>query len=152
MNLNDGDIHGAAEGLSGKYLIESATPPDWTSDAWDNTTGSGKWKEVTNIGGFNYYWTTSFMHNNELINPKKEGIEMKGLYEVIGVYGEDRNNVIFHRPEKSFVIASSEEDAKMKSGIYGWIDEKWDADYLTIIVRKIGDVAVKEKPKEVKNV
>jgi len=77
---------------------------------------------------------------------------MKGLYEVIGVYGEDRNNVLIHRPEKSVVLASGEEDAKMKSGIYGWIDAKWDADYLTIIVRKIGDVAVKEKPKEVKNV
>ncbi len=110
----------------------------------------------TDTTGFDYHWldwkTYVTEDDKKILNPKKEGIEMKGLYEVIGVYGEDRNNVIFHRPEKSFVIASSEEDAKMKSGIYGWIDEKWDADYLTIIVRKIGDVAVKEKPKEVKSV
>lgn len=121
---------------------------------WDNTTGGPvMWSINSQLDswGVDGYYYFKFCET-EMFNPKKEGIEMKGLYEVIGAYGADRENVMFFRSEKGYVIAASEEDAKMKSGIYGWIDEKWDADYLTIIVRKIGDVAVKEKPKEVKSV
>jgi hypothetical protein len=80
----------------------------------------------------------------------KEGIEMKNLYEVIGVYGEDRKSPVVFR--ELAIIASDDEDAKVKCGIYKWIKEEWDADYLTIIVRNLGSVKIKEKAKEVKNV
>jgi len=83
-------------------------------------------------------------------NPIIGGIDMKGLYDVYLIYAEDR-----HAPKIKTaigVIADSDEDAKIKSGLMKEIDEKWDADYLTIIVNKIGDVKVKEKPKEVKQV
>ena len=136
--------------MDNKYLTLNTSTPETTRGTFTDATDWSWWSQ--NCNGVYYHYQKVAESLERLIDPKKEGIEMKGLYEVIGVYGENRDNVIFHRPEKSFVIASSEEDAKMKSGIYGWIDEKWDADYLTIIVRKIGDVAVKEKPKEVKSV
>lgn len=74
---------------------------------------------------------------------------MQGLYEVYLVYGENRKEPIVHTQR---VVASSEEDAKIKSGLMALIKPEWDADFLTFIVRKIGDVAVKERPKEVKQV
>jgi hypothetical protein len=77
-------------------------------------------------------------------------VEMKGLYEVIRCYGEDRNNIQVKRFAE--VVADGEEDAKIKSGVYGTIDKSWDADFLTIIVRKLGDVKIKTKPQEVKSV
>lgn len=80
----------------------------------------------------------------------KEGIEMKGLYDVYLVYGEDRKMII--KKVVTGVLADSDEDAKIKSGLMKEIKDDWDADYLTFIVRKIGDVKVKEKPKEVKQV
>lgn len=85
----------------------------------------------------------------DLPNTNKE-VEMKGLYEVIRCYGADRNSIQVKKFEE--VVADSEEDAKIKSGVYATIDKSWDADFLTIIVRKLGDVKVKVKPQEVKNV
>ncbi len=86
----------------------------------------------------------------ETENPTKEGIEMKNLYEVFLVYGEDRKNPIMSATER--VIANDEEDARVKSGIYSIVDKSWDADYLTIIVRNLGAVKIKERAKEVKSV
>ena len=77
---------------------------------------------------------------------------MKGLYEVILCYGEDRIKPIVVSAPNVQVIAESDEDAKVKSGVYSLVKPEWDADYLTIIVSKVGDVKVKEKPKEVKQV
>lgn len=79
-----------------------------------------------------------------------KGVEMKGYYDVYLFYGADRDKVIQHRKEG--VIAVSDEDAKIKSGLMKLVDESWDADFITFIVRKIGDVKVKSKPQEVKNV
>lgn len=79
-----------------------------------------------------------------------EGVELMTLYDVYMVYAENRKN-----PEMKLstgVIASNEEDAKIKSGFMKSIKEGWDADYLTFIVKCIGEVKVKAKPKEVKNV
>lgn len=75
---------------------------------------------------------------------------MKGLYDVYLVYGEDRKMII--KKVVTGVLADSDEDAKIKSGLMKEIKDDWDADYLTFIVRKIGDVKIKEKPKEVKQV
>lgn len=82
--------------------------------------------------------------------PLKEGIEMKNLYEVFLVYGEDRKAPVISATER--VIANDDEDARVKSGIYSKIEKEWDADYLTILVRNLGAVKIKEKAKEVKNV
>jgi hypothetical protein len=78
-----------------------------------------------------------------------EGVEMKKLYEVYLVYGEDRKKPIV---EKAQVIADSDEDAKVKSGLMAKVNPEWDADYLTIAAVEIIEVKVKERPKEVKNV
>ena len=86
----------------------------------------------------------------EIKQPLKEGIEMKNLYEVFLVYGEDRKNPFISATER--VIASDDEDARVKSGIYSRVEKEWDADYLTIIVHNLGAVKIKEKAKEVKNV
>jgi len=78
---------------------------------------------------------------------------MKNLYEVFLVYGEDRINPLIHRTaDAGYVVAENDEDAKIKSGIFSMIKSEWDADYLTIIVRNLGAVKIKEKAKEVKNV
>ena len=160
-----------------EYLKAQSAIPEWampTLDekkidefrAWANsiTTGgrTGQDYIITTPAplsdrGFNYYfdenWNIRSDGTLELKSqnkPLKEGVEMKNLYEVIGVYGEDRNHPVVIRD--SPVIASDEEDAKVKSGIYKWIQESWDADYLTIIARNLGAVKVKEKAKEVKQV
>jgi hypothetical protein len=89
----------------------------------------------------------------KLNEPLKEGIEMKNLYEVFLVYGEDRTNPLIHRTaDAGYVVAENDEDAKIKSGIFSMIKPEWDADYLTIIVLNLGAVKIKEKAKEVKNV
>ena len=75
---------------------------------------------------------------------------MKSLWEVILCYGEDRKAPVVQTFAP--VIAESEEDAKIKSGVFAAIQPKWDADYLTVICRKLGDVKVKERAKEVKQV
>jgi hypothetical protein len=76
--------------------------------------------------------------------------DMIGLYDVVMVYGEDRKNLIINKSDG--VMAASDEDAKIKSGLMARVDKSWDADYLTFIVNKIGDIKVKPKPSEVKNV
>lgn len=78
------------------------------------------------------------------------GVEMKGLYDVYMIYAEDRKSFI--KSVSVGVLANDEEDAKIKSGLMKSIEDEWDVDYLTFIVKYIGDVKVKEKPKEVKNV
>lgn len=83
-------------------------------------------------------------------NPKQEGIDMFGLYDVYLVYAEDRKNPVI--VSMFGVIAASDEDAKIKSGLMSKVEEQWDADYLTFIVKKIGEVKVKSKPQEVKQV
>ena len=83
-------------------------------------------------------------------NKLPEGVEMKNLYEVYMIYAENRKSPVIHH--EVGIIASDEEDAKIKSGLMKKIDEEWDADYLTFICKKIGEVKVKEKPKEVKNI
>lgn len=83
-------------------------------------------------------------------NKKKEGVEMKTLYDVYMVYAENRKKPVMEI--KRGIIASDEEDAKIKSGLMKSVQEDWDADFLTFVVNKIGDVKVKEKPKEVKQV
>ena len=99
-----------------------------------------------------YFWTPAFNtpQYEERNIPLLEGVEMKGLFEVILCYGENRKAIDVKKYDA--VIADNEEDAKVKSGVYGDIPKDWDADYLTIIVRKLGDVKVKERPKEVKQV
>lgn len=84
------------------------------------------------------------------VEEKREGVEMKGLFDVYMVYAEDRKKPIIN--SVFGVVAESDEDAKIKSGLLKMIDDEWDADYLTFIVKKIGDVRVKERPKEVKQI
>ena len=80
----------------------------------------------------------------------KEGVEMKGLYDVHLIYAEDRKHPLVF--SEINIIADSDEDAKLKSALMQEVKGDWDMDYLTFIVKKIGDVKVKEKPKEVKQV
>lgn len=112
-----------------------------------NTTG-----EVTWTYEYNTYPPMTPV-GDLIIRPKEEnkieGVEIMKLYEVWMVYAEDiKNPFIFY----SRIIARNPEDAKLKNIFAKDIKEEWDIDYLTIIVREIGDVKVKEKPKEVKNI
>lgn len=91
-------------------------------------------------------WYSSW--NKPSVTPK-EGVEMQGLFEVYLVYGESRKEPIIHSAR---VVATSEEEAKLKSGLYPLIQKDWDPDYVTLFGRKLGDVAVKERAKEVKQV
>ena len=111
----------------------------------DSTAGYVYPYTFTNGSG----WTSLDFGGTKPAATPKEGVEMKGLFEVYLVYGEDRKEPIVHAAR---VIAASEEDAKIKSGLMPIIKPEWDADYLTFIVRKIGDVAVKARPSEVKQV
>jgi hypothetical protein len=111
----------------------------------DLSDGSHIW-----VGGQNEYLEKSTPTRTKLNGPLKEGIEMKNLYEVFLVYGEDRKNPVISATER--VIANDDEDARVKSGIYSKVEKEWDADYLTIIVHNLGAVKIKEKAKEVKNV
>ena len=122
------------------YLTTSNSTADWTT--WAPTQWQQQWVPVRGIE------TPS--SGTEIKQPLKEGIEMKNLYEVFLVYGEDRKNPFISATER--VIASDDEDARVKSGIYSRVEKEWDADYLTIIVHNLGAVKIKEKAKEVKNV
>lgn len=79
-----------------------------------------------------------------------EGVEKMTLYKVWMIYGGDRKNLIIDSQDG--VLAKNEEDAKIKSGLMQKVNQEWDADYLTFICQEIGDVNVKAKPKEVKQV
>ena len=132
-----------------RYECYLATSNNTTSnniyDTWTNwapTQWQRQWVPVRGIE------TPS--SGTEIKQPLKEGIEMKNLYEVFLVYGEDRKNPFISATER--VIASDDEDARVKSGIYSRVEKEWDADYLTIIVHNLGAVKIKEKAKEVKNV
>ena len=82
--------------------------------------------------------------------PLPEGVVMKSLYKVTLCYGEDRKAPVVM--EFAPIIADSDEDAKIKSGVYAAIDKEWDADFVTVLIQKIGDVKVKERVKEVRQV
>lgn len=89
------------------------------------------------------------MFGTKLSVAPKEGVEMQGLFEVYLVYGESRKEPVVHSAR---VVATSEEEAKLKSGLYPLIQKDWDPDFVTLFVRKLGDVAVKERAKEVRQV
>ncbi len=97
-------------------------------------------------------WPEDFVTGEGCPSPQKkiEGVEMKTLYNVYLVYGEDRKKPIIKQARG--VIANNDEDAKIKSGLMKEVQEDWDADYLTFIVEEIGNVHIKERPKEVKQV
>ncbi len=77
-----------------------------------------------------------------------EGVEMMGLYNVYLVYAEDTKNPDINGPVQ--VLARNEEDAKLKAAFV--INPNWDTDFLTILAVELGDVKVKAKPQEVKQV
>jgi hypothetical protein len=146
--------------------MSTGDPPN----PWDVAYGYGNgssytlnWSTTTNAAPGSYWlsyiyppigqtqlipepYTEQYREKNK---PLPEGVEMKKLYEVYLVYGENRKAPIV---EKAQVIADGEEDAKIKSGLLGKVDKDWDADYLTIAAVEIIDVKVKERPKEVKQV
>lgn len=80
---------------------------------------------------------------------KRRGSEMQTLYNVYLVYGEDRLNPIV---ESRTVVACSSEEAKMKSKIQALIKDNWDIDFVTVAACSICNVAIKERPTEVKSV
>ncbi len=69
------------------------------------------------------------------------------LFRLTLVYGGNRNNIIV--VEKNNVVASSVEEAKIKSGIMKEINSSWDTDFITLLAEKVGEVLVKEKTKKV---
>lgn len=77
------------------------------------------------------------------VMPDNEAI----LYDVYMVYAESLVSPVV---EHVFVLAKNEDDAKIKSGLMKKVDEKWDTDYLSFLLRPIGRVAFKKKPSEVK--
>lgn len=119
----------------------------WTTTT-DNTAGNftttSDWYSMDNQ--IHFYPNP----NPEKLGNKKEGVEMKTLFDVYMVYAENRKKPVMEI--KRGIIASDEEDAKIKSGLMKLVQENWDADFLTFVVNIIGEVKVKEKPKEVKQV
>lgn len=132
--------------MSVNYLNHSNT------FASDNTTTAniGNWITVETTRAFNeYIYAPSTLERSLKINEERRS-DMKGLYDVYLCYGENRVKPIIEA--NLLIVADGEEDAKIKSGLMAKVDNTWDADYLTFIVRKIGDIKVKPKPSEVKNV
>ena len=118
------------------------------------TSGANYTTTTDNTGWYEGKWSGHFQDDisDEFEEDKNkiEGVEMLNLYDVYMVYGEDRK-----KPEIEIergIIAKNEEDAKIKSGLMQKVDPKWDADYLSFIVVELGEVKVKEKAKEVKNI
>jgi hypothetical protein len=72
------------------------------------------------------------------------------LYDVYMIYAEKHNKL--HTWLETGVLAADEEGAKIKSGLMKKIEDDWDTDYLTFVVKVIGQVKVRAKPKEVKTV
>ena len=72
------------------------------------------------------------------------------LWNVFLIYAENRANPFCE--QRLGVIADSEEDAKLKSGLMQCVNAEWDTDYLNFICQPIGQVKTKPKPKEVKSV
>ncbi len=118
---------------------------------------------TTNIGITNYDWwhqaqaqkwepfvpvTRSIEDTIKIKLP--EGVELMTLYDVYMIYAESHNKLITHI--KNGVLAQDEEAAKIKSGLMRDINPDWDTDYLTFVVKCIGEVKTKAKPKEVKTV
>ncbi len=136
------------DGVYGGMLLTSGG--DCGIGSWTTTTTS-----LPKPQGWNenwYYYDPSFtsIKFDELTDNSKKEYDMKGLYDVYLVYAENRDCPATFR--KDYVIASSEEDAKIKSGLMKEVNPAWDDDYLTFIVRKIGDIKVKPKPQETKQV
>lgn len=146
--------------------LSCGDPPNWMArttysngsgyvsvDYMGNQYASGTYYSPTWTTGWGTQYPSVITYPSGAVNqikPTKEGIEMKNLYEVFLVYGEDRKNPIVTKAEN--VIANDDEDARVKSGIYSKVEKEWDADYLTIIVRSLGAVKIKERAKEVKTV
>ena len=97
-----------------------------------------------------YPWSTVTTKSQTYYNPFG-GYPMNAnqalLYDVYMVYAENLTEPIVKRTS---VIAKTEDDAKVKSGLMKEINQKWDTDYLSFIVNRIGIVTFKEKPQEVK--
>lgn len=132
---------------TGDYPTISTTDPNTT----DNSTG--RWYQYTYSAHYTIpYFFVGGYESGVVESPDKlpEGVNVKGLYEVIVCYGEDRKEPFVKVLPP--VIADSDEDARIKSGAYGFIKPDWDADFLTIIPRKLGDVKIKSRPQEVKQV
>ena len=72
------------------------------------------------------------------------------LYRVYLIYAADRKNPQIVTTGST--VASGDEDAKIKAGVFTQIDPAWDHDYITIIAEKVGEVKVKAKAQEVKQV
>jgi hypothetical protein len=139
--------------MNGYYTSGTATDNNYINGNWVNWyTWKGCNIETSERDQDNVIHIRQTVFDDLIKQPLKEGIEMKNLYEVIGVYGADRNKPMVFRPEVGYVLAADEEDAKLKSGVYGWADSAWDNDYLTILVRNLGAVKIKEKVKEVKSI
>lgn len=132
---------------TGNYQNTTQWVNEITSTPYDNG-----WKMAMPIewGDTRINVPSVIIQTTEEKNKIPEGVEMKKLYSVYMIYGENRKQLIIKKKED--VIASDVEDAKIKSGLMKTISEEWDNDYLTFIVNEIGEVKVKEKPKEVKNV
>ena len=118
-----------------------------------------KWERIPNVPNIELHTmmdTVEIMkyaqspNNYKGTKNKIEGVEIMKLYDVVMVYAESRKDPVI--VAKKYIIAKDAEDAKIKSGLMKEVDEKWDADYLTFIVSEIGEVKVKEKPKEVKTI
>lgn len=73
-----------------------------------------------------------------------EDYEEQTLYEVVTVYGEDRNKVIV---ETENVVAESKDRALLQTK--GSIPEEWDMDYVTRRAVELCSVRVKRKPREI---
>jgi hypothetical protein len=83
-------------------------------------------------------------------NKKDKEVDIMFLYRVYLIYAEDRKNPMIVTTGST--VAKDDDDAKVKSGVYAKILPDWDADYITVVVEKVGEVKVKPKPQEVKTV
>jgi hypothetical protein len=90
-------------------------------------------------------WNTLTKQQNQ-----NEEVDIMTMYDVYLVYGGDRKNIVVE--SALGVIAANGEDAKLKSGLMQKMQTEWDTAYVSFVVRPLGEVKVKPRPKEVKQV
>jgi len=91
---------------------------------------------------FNSFWSKIF-------DRMEEPMKITKVYEVWAFYGGDPKNIVTIPSGSPFVFADDEQEATIKSGIYGQLssfksaaDLPLDPEFITIVVNQVGTIKV----------
>lgn len=107
-----------------------------------STTSSTGYCEVVphSLQEYTYTWGCSCKKD------KEENMEQ--LWEIWLIYTGDGGCPVVTAPACGYIVAKTEETAKLKSGVYQLIKPEWDMDYVTIYAKPVCQVKIrKEKEK-----